>query len=128
MYIIIPTEQLLNYHINFVQQFTNDKEKLFKRVNSNLTIIKSHDEIKFNKSYFKATDNFVQKVFKNPIYILNILIKKIIQKILLRACSSVVERYVDIVEVISSILITPTINSNKKAIFWTIYILLLKII
>ena len=30
----------------------------------------------------------------------------------MRVCSSVVERYVDIVEVISSILITPTIKMN----------------
>ena len=33
-----------------------------------------------------------------------------IGEIIKRACSSMVERYVDIVEVISSILITPTIS------------------
>ncbi len=37
-----------------------------------------------------------------------------------RACSSVVERYVDIVEVISSILITPT-KIFKKVILKAIY-------
>ena len=73
-------EQLLNYHINFVQQFTNDKEKLFKRVNSNLTIIKSHDEIKFNKSYFKGLIILLKGFFKNPIYILKNLIKKLFKK------------------------------------------------
>ncbi len=35
-------------------------------------------------------------------------------KIIKRACSSMVERYVDIVEVISSILITPTIYVVKR--------------
>ena len=34
----------------------------------------------------------------------------VLNKASLRACSSMVERYVDIVEVISSILITPTIE------------------
>ena len=72
-------EQLLNHHINFVQQFTHDKKKLLKRANSNLAIIKSNDEIKFNKSYFKGLIILLAGFFKNPIYMLNILIKKLVK-------------------------------------------------
>ena len=45
-------------------------------------------------------------VFHQKIYLFKLILKKYL--IFFKACSSVVERYVDIVEVISSILITPT--------------------
>ena len=52
--------------------------------------------------------NFNKMVFDNFLPHSSVMIVKL-------ACSSVVERYVDIVEVISSILITPT--NHKKARF-----------
>ena len=61
--------------------------------------------MKINKKYNKLNFllNFV--IFTHDFYK---LFKKIRIKVNFWACSSVVERYVDIVEVISSILITPT--------------------
>tara|TARA_B100000035_G_C21008562_1_gene558512 strand:+ start:940 stop:1836 length:897 start_codon:yes stop_codon:yes gene_type:complete len=72
-------EKLLNYHINYVQKFSNNKKKLLKRVSSNLSIIKSNDEIKFNKSYLKGLVILTKGFFQNPIYMLNILIKKLVK-------------------------------------------------
>ena len=69
-------EALLNYHIDYVQNFTNDKKKLLKKVNSTLSIIKSFDEIKFNKNYLKGFIILLKDFFRNPIYLILCLIKK----------------------------------------------------
>lgn len=74
-------EALLNYHINHVQKFTNDKKQLLKKVNSNLSIIKSFDEIKFNKDIFKGFLILAKDFLKNPIYLIFCLIKKISYKL-----------------------------------------------
>lgn len=74
-------EKLLDYHINYVQNFSNDKKKLLKRVSSNLSIIKSNDEIKFKKSYLKGLVILSKGFFRNPIYMLNVLTKKFLEKV-----------------------------------------------
>ena len=57
----------------------------------------------------------IQFFFFKKVYIKEYTnIFNIFMKIIFWACSSVVERYVDIVEAISSILITPTKNNNHS--------------
>ena len=44
------------------QKFTNDKKIIVKRIETNLSIIKSFDKIKFNKrSYLKRFFNFAKR-------------------------------------------------------------------
>jgi len=73
-------EVLLDHHINNVQKFTKSKKKLLKKVNTNLSIIKFLNEIKFNKNYFKAFLILAKDFIKNPLYLIFCLIKKIMQK------------------------------------------------
>lgn len=74
-------KNLLIYHINNVQKFTKDKNKLLKRIETNLSIIKSNDLITFNRSYLKGFLILLKGLFKNPTYMTIILLKKIFQKI-----------------------------------------------
>ena len=73
-------EALLDHHINNVQKFTKSKKKLLKKVNTNLSIIKFFNEIKFNKNYFKGFLILTKDFIKNPLYLIFCLIKKIMQK------------------------------------------------
>ncbi len=63
-----------------------------------------------NKMFVKSLKFDYRVTKKNVKYFTKIKLKK------LRACSSVVERFVDIEEVISSILITPTKNPLNKEV------------
>jgi hypothetical protein len=65
-----------------------------------LKLIEKNPECDFFWINSFQLDSKLSKKFRYPFDTIN-----------LRACSSVVERYVDIVEVISSILITPTKNN-----------------
>lgn len=73
-------ESVLNYHINNKQEFTNNKKLLTKKINTNLSIIKAFDEIKFNKAYMKAFTILSKNFLINPIYLIMRIFKKIYVK------------------------------------------------
>tara|TARA_B100000767_G_scaffold64204_1_gene60395 strand:- start:194 stop:1096 length:903 start_codon:yes stop_codon:yes gene_type:complete len=73
-------ESVLYYHINSKQKFTNNKKLLTKKINTNLSIIKAFDEIRFNKAYIKAFTILLKNFLINPLYLMLRIIKKLYLK------------------------------------------------
>lgn len=69
-------DSVLLHHINNVQTFTSNKKLLTKKVNTNLSIIKAFNEIKFNKQYKKGITLLLNVFFSNPLYFSLCIIKR----------------------------------------------------
>ena len=69
-------DSVLFHHINNVQTFTNNKKLLTKKVNTNLSIIKAFNEMKFNNEYKKGLTILLNVFFNNPLYFSLCMIKR----------------------------------------------------